>query len=104
MQSAYRCTKIRKGIHTKQIGNRLNNLVLNKNRYLNLWKPYQKEIVKKESHFSKSKPRRSYNILELYTNKTMTLESQKDQNMERNWNLQNTTNFPNNVTHLLSGG
>jgi hypothetical protein len=46
-QPADRCTKMRIGIHTKQIGNRRDELVLNKNRYLNLWKPYQKEIVKK---------------------------------------------------------
>jgi hypothetical protein len=57
-----RCTKMHIGIYTKQIGNPLDNLVLKKNRYLNSRLPYQTEIVKKESHFSHSKPRRTYKI------------------------------------------
>jgi hypothetical protein len=45
-QSENRCIKMRIGIYTKQIGNCLDNPVL-ANRYLNLRKPYQKEIVTK---------------------------------------------------------
>jgi hypothetical protein len=60
-------------IRNKQIGNRLDNLILNKNRSLNLQKTLSKRNSEKESHFSQSKTRRQYNNLQLYINKTMQI-------------------------------
>ncbi len=58
-----RCTKMRIGIYTKQIGNCLDNLVIAK-QVPQFMKTLSKKIVKKESHFSHSKPRRPYDILQ----------------------------------------
>jgi hypothetical protein len=61
-QSENRCTKMRIGIYTKQIGNCLDNLILAKQAPQFMKTLFMKETVKKESHFSQSKPRRPYNI------------------------------------------
>ncbi len=119
-QSENRCIKMLIGIYTKQIGNCLDNLVL-ANRYLNLWKPYQKEIVKK-SHIShkvsqegnirfysqshklgKEGHVKFHNHTLTHVNGTVTiidLKSQRDQKYGEKLKQTNTTNFPSNVTHL----
>jgi hypothetical protein len=51
------------GIYTKQIGNCLDNLVLAKQVPQSM-KTLSKTNSEKESHFSQSKPRRPYNILQ----------------------------------------
>jgi hypothetical protein len=62
-QSENRCIKMRIGICTKQIGNCLDNLVLAK-QVPKFMKTFSKINSEKESHFSQSKPRRQYNILQ----------------------------------------
>jgi hypothetical protein len=61
--SENRCTKMHIGIYTKQIGNCLDNLVLAK-QATQFMKTLLKRNSEKESHFSQSKPRRPYNILQ----------------------------------------
>jgi hypothetical protein len=51
------------GIHTKQIGNSLDNLVIAK-QVPQFMKTSSKINIEKESHFSQNKLRRSYNILQ----------------------------------------
>ncbi len=62
-QSENRCIKMRIGIYTKQIGNYIDNLVLAK-QIPQFMKTLSKIKSEKESHFSQSKPRRPYNILQ----------------------------------------
>ena len=53
MQSANRCTKMHIGIHTKYMGNCLDNIVLSKNRYLKYkYILSKRQGVKKESQTS----------------------------------------------------
>ncbi len=82
------------------------NLVL-ANRYLNKWKTYQKEI--KKSHIShklgKEGHVKVHNHMLTHVNGAVTVELKpwnlrEFKKMERNWNKQNTANFPSNVTHL----
>jgi hypothetical protein len=62
-QSENRCIKMHIGIYTKQIGNCIDNLVLAK-KVPQFMKTLSKINSKKKSHFSESKPRRLYNILQ----------------------------------------
>jgi hypothetical protein len=62
-QSENRCIKMSIGIYTKQIGNCLNNLVFAK-QVPQFMKTLSKINGEKESHFSQSKLRRPYNILQ----------------------------------------
>ena len=62
-QSENRCIKMRIGIHTKEIGDCLNSLVLAK-QAPQLMKTLSKINSEKESHFSQSRPRRPCNILQ----------------------------------------
>jgi hypothetical protein len=55
--------RMRIGIYTKQMGNCLDKLVLAK-QVLQFMKTLSKINSVKESHFSQSKPRRSYKILQ----------------------------------------
>jgi hypothetical protein len=61
--SENRCTKMRIGMYTKQVGNCLDNLVLAK-QVPQFMKTLSKRNSEKESHFSKSKPGRPQNILQ----------------------------------------
>jgi hypothetical protein len=109
------------GTHTKQIGNCLHNLVINKNSFLKCIKTlskrnneirrhkYAKKSVSDESQNSQRKPRRPANILQLHINKTMTivptLKSQRDQKYGEKLKLtKNTANVYSNVTRLPSRG
>jgi hypothetical protein len=62
-QTENRCAKMRIGIYTKQTGNCLDNLVLAK-LLPQFMKTFSKGNSEKESHFSQSKPRRPYDILQ----------------------------------------
>ncbi len=62
-QSENRCIKMPIGIYTRQIGNRLDNLVL-ATQVPQFMKILSKINSEKVSHFSQSKPRRPYNILQ----------------------------------------
>jgi hypothetical protein len=61
--SENRFTKMRIGIFTKKIGNCLDKLVL-ATQVPQFMKTFSKRNSEKESHFSQSKPRRPYNILQ----------------------------------------
>jgi hypothetical protein len=62
-QSENRCIKMHIGIYTKQIGNCLDDLVIAR-QVPQFMKTLSKINSEKESHFSQSKPRRPYNILQ----------------------------------------
>ncbi len=120
MQSKERC-KMCIGIYTKQIGNCLDNLVIAE-QVPQLMKSLSKINSEEESHFSQSKPRRPYNILQ-WTSQIrqrkpyrisqshvntcrwdsdyrIDLKSQRDEKYGEKLKQTNTANFPSNVTHL----